>query len=139
MDGRASTLKSVRLHLVEQGFDVARGAYAERQAQRRARQHHGEDIRGYSARDVASLRADGHPNTDFTAPLQYRIIQHAIETDTRKQKGNAREEYRERSQKTFANGMHLINFGLSASVGHAEFRLRPRYFLAQNFDESERV
>ena len=87
----------------------------------------------------AGLRADRHPNADFAAALQYRVVEHTIQADTREQQRNHGEEQRQHRQQPLADSLRVRHFLLGSDVADAKFRPRARHFPAQDRSHRQRV
>src|SRR6266403_3582753 len=91
------------------------------------------------SRDIAGLRANRHTNADFVTALKHRVVEHAIEADTRQQQCNNCEKKRQHCQKTLADGLRLVDLLLGTDIAHTEPGPRPWHFLTQSLRERERV
>ena len=85
------------------------------------------------------LSADRHANSNLAPPLQYGIVEHAVQTDAREQEGDRREERRQHAEKPLPNRLRLDDFRLRADVADAKLGPRPRYFPPQCLRERERI
>jgi hypothetical protein len=59
-------------------------------------------------------------------------MKHAVKSNAREQQSHNGKKERQGSEQAFSHSVRLIDFHLCADTTHAEFRPRPRHFLAED-------